>query len=420
MRATLLLMAMVAMPAAAQAMDLSGALPPEQAVRQSLSSLPSVSAARAMIEAEQANNRRLLAGPHEWTVRAMAQRRTDSIGQRTLDKHIALERPLRAPGKAGRDAALGEAGIALAQARMADTWHEAARGLLKSWFGWMREARTAQRLQEHAQVLQQQLGIVQRRVKAGDAPRLEQMLAETESQRAVVAQAQAAARAARAEADLRKRYPGVVPLLPASLSAAQPVAPIIPGSVRDWQAGILEHNHEIELAQLEATYSKLTAQRVALDRHGDPTVGLHYGQERDSQERMVGVTVSMPFAGASRSASADAAMARAQAAAEKAREVSINVENDAAQVAMQAQSASALLAQFGEIARQAQANAALVSKAYGLGEATLNDTLLARRQSLEAQSAAEQAQVDALEAHARLLLDMHKIWSLREHHAEGG
>jgi outer membrane protein TolC len=113
-------------------------------------------------------------------------------------------------------------------------------------------------------------------------------------------------------------------------------------------------------------------------------------------------------------------MARAQAAEQKAREVTINVENDAAQVAMQAQSAGTLLAQFGEIARQAQANAALVSKAYGLGEATLNDTLLARRQSLEAQSAAEQAQIDALEAHARLLLDMHKIWSLREHHAEGG
>jgi cobalt-zinc-cadmium efflux system outer membrane protein len=424
MRVALLLVALVTMPAAAQALDLSAALPPEQAVRQSLSSLPGVAAARAMIEAEQANNRRLLAGPHEWTVRAMAQRRTDSIGQRTLDKHIAVERPLRAPGKAGRDAALGEAGIALAQARMADTWHEAARALQKSWFGWMREARTAQRLQEHAQVLQQQLGIVQRRVKAGDAPRLEQMLAETESQRATVTQAQAAARAARAEADLNKRYPGVAPLSPAelsaSLSAAQLVTPTSPGSVKQWQAGILEHNHEIELAQLEATYSSLTAQRAALDRHGDPIVGLHYGQERDSQERMVGVTVSMPFAGASRSASADAAMARAQAAEQKAREVTINVENDAAQVAMQAQSAGTLLAQFGEIARQAQANAALVSKAYGLGEATLNDTLLARRQSLEAQSAAEQAQIDALEAHARLLLDMHKIWSLREHHAEGG
>jgi cobalt-zinc-cadmium efflux system outer membrane protein len=53
-----------------------------------------------------------------------------------------------------------------------------------------------------------------------------------------------------------------------------------------------------------------------------------------------------------------------------------------------------------------------VSRAYELGESPLSDTLLARRQALEALSAAEQAQIDALEAQARLLLDMHAIWSL--------
>lgn len=391
------------------------AVPPEAAVRQMLAALPQLSAARAIVQSEQANSRRLAAGTHEWTVRASAQRRTDNAGQRYLENDLTLERPFRIGGKQGKDIALGDAGISVAQARLADAWHEAGRGLLRSWFEWMREARSAQRLQDHARVLEQQLDIVQRRVKAGDAPRLEQMLAETEWQRAVVAQAQAAARAARADAELRKRYPGLVPQLPAELPA--PV--LLPGSVAQWQEKILAHNHEIELAELEAAHSRLTAERTVLERTPDPTVGVRYAQERDRQEHIVGVIVSVPFSGAARSANADAAVARAEAAAQKAREVKLRVESDAAQVAMQAQSANALSDRFAGIASQAQANAALVGKAYSLGEAPLNDTLLARRQSLEAISAAEQARIDALEANARLLLDMHRLWSLREHHGDG-
>ncbi|MDO8305902.1 TolC family protein, partial [Herminiimonas sp.] len=198
-----------------------------------------------------------------------------------------------------------------------------------------------------------------------------------------------------------------------------PAPILLPGSVAQWQEKILAHNHEIELAELEAAHSRLTAERTVLERTPDPTVGVRYAQERDRQEHMVGVIVSVPFSGAARSANADAAVARAEAAAQKAREVKLRVESDAAQVAMQAQSANALSDRFAGIASQGQANAALVGKAYSLGEAPLNDTLLARRQSLEAISAAEQARIDALEANARLLLDMHRLWSLREHHGDG-
>ncbi|MDB5798914.1 MAG: TolC family protein [Paucimonas sp.] len=386
-------------------------LPPEALVKQVLADSPQVSAARALEQAEQANARRLAAGNYEWSVRAHAQRRTDAAGQRFLENEVALERPVRAPGKAGKDEALGETGVRLAQARVADAWHEAARGLLRAWFDWMREARAAQRLQDHARVLEQQVDIVRRRVKAGDAPRLEQMLAETEFHRAELAQAQSAARARRLEADLRKRYPALHPAAPTAL----PVLEAVAGDVDKWQAGILAHNHEIELAELEAAHSRLAAERALLERRADPTFGLRYAQERDRQERILGVSMSVPFSGAARTAQADAATARAEAAAQKARETRIRVESDASQVALQAQSAYSLAERSASIAEQAQANAALVGRAYSLGEATLNDTLLARRQSLDATGASEQARIDALEAHARLLLDMHKIWSLRGH-----
>jgi cobalt-zinc-cadmium efflux system outer membrane protein len=51
-------------------------------------------------------------------------------------------------------------------------------------------------------------------------------------------------------------------------------------------------------------------------------------------------------------------------------------------------------------------------KAYQLGEATLPEALLTRRQAQDAALLAESAQVDALAAHARLLLDAHLLWSV--------
>jgi capsule polysaccharide export protein KpsE/RkpR len=94
--------------------------------------------------------------------------------------------------------------------------------------------------------------------------------------------------------------------------------------------------------------------------------------------------------------------------------VKLRVEAEATQVALRASSAQSLWRQMATISRQAEANAALASRAYALGELPLNDTLLARRQALDALTSAEQAQIDALEAQARLLLDAHAIWAAEE------
>lgn len=399
------------MPAAADGFA-GQLLPAEEVARKVLLELPQVQAARAYLGAEEANARRIAAGTHEWTVRALGQRRTDNFGTRYLENEIAVERAVRLPGKAGKDQALGAAGVEVAQARLADVWHESARSLQRGWFEWLREERNARRLQEHARLLEQQLGIVRKRVQAGDAPRLEEMLADTELQRALAAQAQSAARAGRQLVELRLRFPGLILQAPATLP--EPAMPA--GEPEDWQRAILDHNHEIELAELEAAQARLTAERVVLERRPDPTLGVRYAQERDRQEKILGVIVSVPFSGTARSAAADAALLRARAAEEKSRETRLRVQSDAAQVAQRTQSAVRLAAQFSRITSQSDANARLIGKAYSLGEAPLSDTLLARRQALDALTQYEQAQLDAWEAHARLLLDMHRLWSLREHH----
>ncbi|MCL2643920.1 MAG: transporter, partial [Betaproteobacteria bacterium] len=82
------------------------------------------------------------------------------------------------------------------------------------------------------------------------------------------------------------------------------------------------------------------------------------------------------------------------------------------QLLAQTITAKKIAATQAQIRQQAQSNAALVMKAYTLGESAFADTLLASRQALEATQDAETAYLDALELHARLLLDTHRIWSL--------
>ena len=59
-------------------------------------------------------------------------------------------------------------------------------------------------------------------------------------------------------------------------------------------------------------------------------------------------------------------------------------------------------------------SARLTQRAYSLGEADLQTLLLARRQALDATTATEQARVEALRWHSRLLVDAHLIWVLEE------
>lgn len=396
----------------AQAAEYPQWLPPADQVKTTLENLPQLRASRSGVLVEQANAGRLRAGNQEWTARAGMQQRRERIGQDYFENELALERPIRFSVKADKDIALGENGIEVADAALADNWHEAARMLMSLWFGWLREERQALRLQEYARNLERELQIVQKRVKAGDAPRMEMMLAETELAKAQSAHAQARRRALLLATEIEKKFPGVIATAPAALPAPLPLE----DSAATWQQKILTDNHELELAELTARHEKLLADRISLERRPDPTVGVRMARERGGSEHIFGLTFSMPLPGEYRRKQTDAALARAQMAQEHAQETRVKVESSAMQVALQAASAPSLWKQLSDVAAQTEANAALVSRAYALGEAPLSDTLLARRHAIEAQGIAEQTQIDALESWSRLLLDTHAIWSLHEGH----
>jgi outer membrane protein, heavy metal efflux system len=280
------------------------------------------------------------------------------------------------------------------------------------WFNWLREERQTRRLEEYAQILNRELSIAIKRVNAGDAPRMEIMLAETELAKAQAAQLQAYRRTELLAAELEKRFPGIA--LYASTTLAEP--PQVLGSVTEWREKILTDNHELELAERTAQNEKLIADRILLEKTPDPTIGVRMLQERGGSEKNLGLTLSMPIPGEYRRRQAEVALARADVAQERAQETRAKVEAMASQVSLTALSAKAFWQTRANISKQTETNAQLSSRAYALGEASLAETLLARRNAIEALNLAEQAQLDALEAYSRLLLDTHAIWSLHEGH----
>ena len=383
-------------------------LPPPAAVESALRNSPDVLAAQAGIKVGEAVRQRLQAGEHEVTARLMGQRRSVNPSERYREWDAGLERAIRLPGKAALDGKLGDVELARSQTLYGDALHETGRVLLKAWFVWNKERAQAQQWSEQAELLKNQAEIVAKRVRAGDAPRLERDIAE-----AAVAQAESALHQARlrqqvAANELGQRFPAVP--LPAALPVSVP-QPLQQG-LEYWQEEILKHNHELGVARSEAALGRLHSERSSADKLPDPTIGLRFAGERDSSERIVGLHVSMPFPGGARSARADEGRALAEMAAQREAAILRKVTAEAVNSFAAAEAAYGGWQSAQSAADKMRGNAELMARAYALGEMGLPEVLTARRQALEANLAAALARLDAAETRYRLLLDAHQLWPL--------
>jgi outer membrane protein TolC len=417
MKALFAALAFISTVSFAQTPAYPGELPPETAVLEALARLPELQAARASIDYSAAEQKRLQSGPYEWNLRLDPARRKTRNDGNFNDVEVSVDRPVRWFGKAGKDRALGQQTTTLAEAAYDDAWHEAGRALLAAWFELLREERTVLRVSEQVALSEQLLDGMQKRVRAGDTPKMELLLAQTENQRLIAVQQQAAQRAKLARIALEHKYPGL-PLPPSMTATAAPPLPDISEDMEnaDWVARIINGNHELDQAEAQTRQKQLMAERSALERTPDPTIALRYTSERSGEDRIVGVAVSIPLPGEARRAGHTGALAQLDQARQEEMGVRNKVEREARQLVAQAVAAREIAATQARIRDQAQSNAALVAKAYTLGESAFADTLLAGRQALEATQAAETAHLDALETHARLLLDSHRIWSLEHEH----
>lgn len=387
-------------------------LPPEASVRAVLASLPQVRAAAAGMDLAQARKQRLAAGPHDWVAKTAYDRRVAPQGKRFNEEEIGVETGLRWPGKLRTDEQIGEAELQIGQIAYADAWHEAARTLLRDWFDALRELHSAKVLQAQAELAQAQLSAIERRVQAGEAAKLDTLAAQAEAARIQAQAVRTRAQAQLLQQALQRQYPGLP--LPSDAGLEEAALDGTDIAVADWAQKILADNHELELAQARAAQARLQARRAEQERTGDPTVGVRARRERSGEERIWGAYLSIPLGSAGRRADAEAAAAQAEMAQQEYERTRQRVSTDAWRAASEAQQTRTTWQQLRHAWQQIAQSAQLQARAYELGESPLADLLLARRNALEAQLAADAAALDGMQAQARLLLDTHHIWAAPE------
>ena len=394
-------------------------LPPQAQIDRALNQHLLVLNATNELKIEHTNQRKWNSGNYEFNVRAgTGQRSVTSTGEKLKEWDIGLERPLRLLNKVGIDEGIGVASVARAEYALGDARHEAARTLLQMWFAWLREQAQITLWQQQVDIFKQQVQLVEKRVKAGDAPKLELNLAQAAAAQANVPLHQAQLREQLASNDLQRQFPAI--LLPEKLL---PVTPqVVEHDFAFWKSRVLEHNHELGIVQQQNLVQQLLAQRSRADQLPDPTVGVRYAKEASGGEKVAGVYVSIPLPSVQRRATADSAIQQAAIAADQEAFVKRRLESDIYATHTQAVSSYNTWQQAHEAAQAIRSNAELVAKAYTLGENSLSDSLTARRFALESSLAENLAQLDANEARYRLLLDAHQLWSLDqdedEHHAK--
>ena len=383
-------------------------LPPVSQVEAALNNSLPVLNATSNLKMEQANQRRWDSGSYEFNFRAgSSQRRIVNTGQKLKEWDIALERPLRLFNKVSIDEHIGEASVARAEFTLGDAHHEAGRTLLKLWFNWQREQAQSTLWGEQVSILKQQAEMTTKRVKAGDAPRLELNLAQSAAAQAGVSWHQAQLRAQLAGNDLTRIFPAI--RLPENLPLAIPQA--IDHDFAFWKSRILNDNHELGMVQEQNHVQQLLAQRSLADRIPDPTVGLRYANEMGGNERIAGVYVIVPFSAGHRSAIADSVAQQAAMTADQEAFVRRRLESDIYATHTQAVKNFETWQQAQVAAQTMRSNAELVAKAYRLGESSLSDSLTAHRLALESSLSEKLSQLDANEARYRLLLDAHQLWA---------
>lgn len=409
MKLTAAILAMLlAAPALAAEVSYPDLPPPAQAETAILNSVTVLSASHG-IRIEQSNRRRWGSGNYEFNVRTgSSQRRISSTGQTLKEWDVAIERPLRLPNKMLLDSEIGTTGVQRAEYALGDARHEAGRTLLRLWFGWQREVAASRQWQQQRVTLQEQAGMTAKRVKAGDAPKMELNQAQAAAAQASVSQQQAALRAQLAANELLRQFPDLP--LPESVPLSAPET--IPHDLAWWKEQVFQHNHELGMVQADHNLQSLLAQRGRADRIPDPTVGVRYSNEMGGNEKVTGVYLSVPISFGLRGAQAEGLQHQADAAASREAFVRHRLEGDVQAVYTQAVSSYDTWQQAADAASHVRQNADLVSRAYALGESSLSDTLTARRLALESTLAETTAQLDANEARYRLLLDAHQLWPL--------
>ncbi len=383
--------------------------PPTELASQNIDQLPAVVEARGALSAAGHGTAALRAGSYEWTTRLSAQRRRYDGGGNSNEWSYATERTIRIGGKAEIDAELGNNDLAIARARLGEARREAARALADLWLDPLATSRQRELWAEQLSFAQSSQQAVEKRCKAGDASTLDLNVASADLIEVQRQSSAAATAEAKAKARLAVRFP-TLKLTPLPLTEP----PALDMEFPQWRVRILAQSHPMRAAEGLLKKAELSAARAKADRIPDPTVGVYTASEAFHNERIVGLSVSIPFSGDYRSERTAQALQEAEAARPNVERQKRTEEASIVEVFVDASGSLERWRLATQGLSTTRDSARLTQRAYTLGEADLQTLLLARRQALYASTAAEQARVDALRAHYRLLVDAHLIWQLEE------
>lgn len=368
---------------------------------------PEVAAARATREIAQYDATLTRASPYEWNAKASAQRRSVDPGTRYSEWNVGLEHTLRLPGKARADRAIAAATIHEGEARFGEALHATARELLDLWLGWTEGEQMVLLAAGQVAAARENLDSVEKRVKAGDAARLDAGIARAELGEQQRAANDARTAAAVAWAKLHARFPDLPRSFP---EVPEPMAP--EGEAQALRARIVAQSDELKISGALLAKAQAHTARARAERIPDPTLGVFTSSEVGGRERLTGLTLTIPIPGAIRKGRADKALYTAEVSRQdlelkkRALDAGISATLAAASGAYE----SWQIAQGSATAMRE--NGQLMQRAYTLGEADLQALLTARRQAATAAQGALAAKVAAARAYYALLVDAHLVWDM--------
>jgi len=378
---------------------------PEDLAMRWLQADPALQGADSAFDAAKAEAGQTAASPYEWNATYTRQQRDYGTGPKSNEWNAGLDRTFRLPGKVRADQASAEAANAAAIAQRSLARRAAVEALLGAWLDVLEGRSTKALLAEQLQGAEQNIEAVGTRVKSGDAAVLEQRLASAELAGIQRQASEAAIAEATAWALLSSRYPvggAEIPALPEPIPVGQ--------SARWWQARILSQSDRLAVIRAELARAEAGAERAKADRIPDPTFGVFGGTEAYGEEKVIGLSVSMPIPGARRSLELRKQLAGTNQARQNLDLVERQLTGAARSLYVGARGNYERWTLARSAAETLQDNARLAQRAYTLGEQDLQALLLARRQALVAAEAKTKAQADALRSYYGLLLNAKLLW----------
>ena len=408
MNRSLLLAALVVVAAPSSALDtiqVPGLLSTAE-VRLLLDQDPLVVAARTGVDIGQYEAQLLERSPYEWTVNSTALRRHIKSSSKNYNEwEVGVQKTLRLPSKATADRNIGSATQEVSHIRYTEALREASLTLMSLWVDWLAAEQALKLSESNLQAAQGNLTAVEKRLRAGDASKLDLHLAQAEFADQKRLYNDAKTLATTAWIQLSTRFPNMPrQLIP--LPMPQPVD----NDLSFWRQRVITQSNALKVVQAQIQVAQAQAQRAQADKIPDPTFGVFTASESAGNERMNGFTFSMPIPSESRNLRSSKAHAELEMLSQELTLAQRQLESDVARAVTNAQGTYNSLHIANESAAAMQSNATLMQRAYVLGEAELQALLQARRSAVAALNNALQAQVSALKAYYSLLVNAHLVW----------